>query len=308
MVLVCHIAGLNNFNKSDFLEFIKNINNENIVVRDLDEIFRDQDFDKITWKNTFSQKICNLERQHKNKKLILLGLCTYCHDLRLRIPINTNNKFFIDHDLSEYAKQIVEYNITKNIAQIINGYFPLKYLEHDYIIAEREKLANLYNYMGYKLKSLDSIKLWLELMLSDHNILNKNDFPYAIVASTVKYNKYIQRNFDKIKDIISNNNNCITGYSNKWLSLLSCVNTKNILQKGIRIDDNDTIVYIKELVPNGFDILKRSCYLYYVDPNIMIRDGYKYIYNDNHIKIIERHYINNILNELVKEGVELVVF
>lgn len=321
MVLICHIVGLNNLIKQDFITFIDELNNKcsgDIIVRDLDEISQSihkPDIDKFIWKSEFERKVNNIRKLYTNKKLIFIGLCTYYRDLRIRTTVCTNNKFFVNLDSKENAKQIVKYNITKYLVQIINGNFPLQYLDHNFIKNQREKLMSLYVNMGYKLKTHESIKKWCEIMLSNYDTLNSdqnNDEP-IIVGSTIKYNEYIYKKTinealrNDLRDILQSRSNYTVGFKSKWMALFSVVGAKDKIMKGITFNDKGKVVYLKEIVSDGFSLLRRNCYIYYVDPADMDKDGYRYI-SRNKVKIIRREYIYNILDELEREGVIFIYF
>ena len=93
----------------------------------------------------------------KKKQIILIGLNTHFKHSRIYVKIDCKLKFFIRLDLAENAKSVIETNLDNHRNEIIEGTFPLEYLEIDFLIKKRENLLNIYKKNCYELKSITSI-------------------------------------------------------------------------------------------------------------------------------------------------------
>ena len=169
---IIHIVGLNNEFKNDFILKIKNIDpNYNII--DIDDLtqritndsklaklyddYEKNKLDKNKSKNISSnindewardlQSKLNKLLSGNNNNTIIIGLTTSVINTgvpKIYINIPTNYKFIVEIDLIENAKQIIKSNLKEYKNQIINGKFPLEYLNLDFLIKRREQLNNIY--------------------------------------------------------------------------------------------------------------------------------------------------------------------
>jgi hypothetical protein len=329
MVLVCHIVGLNNLIKPNFIRYIDTINkSQDIIIKDLDQIaknlFGDQELNKLNeklnkatqkekqgiqnsihtkWKILFAQKTANIIKLYSNKYLIFIGLSTYYKNLKININIPTKVKLFVNINPGTNAKQIVRYNLQKYLNFVINGTFPLEYLDHKFIKKQRELLKNTYVNYGYTERSFDSIKKIINMFVVK---TNEQDVYFA---SNVRYDNVINKNTSKLlelrKIMNTSTNDKLTAYSDKWLALVTCINTKNKIAKGFSEKGTDKVPYIKELVSGAFDDLHTHCYLYSINNSEFNRSGYKYT-TEKLVNIRQREYIADILDELVKLNVILI--
>ena len=203
--ILCHIVGLNEIMKESLINEINGI--DGAIIKDLDEITHkirsDKPLSKLDnkisklkrkigknkkncsvettneckkcvtqynklWKDTVTKKLFNVCKQNKNKKIVLLGLSTHHKNSRLKINIDSKYKYLVTTKSHKSAKQVVEYNMDKYKKHIINGTFPLKYLDHSFINKQKKSTDKIYTNFGYATKSLLGTVNWIKLKLN-HN-------------------------------------------------------------------------------------------------------------------------------------------
>lgn len=322
--IFCHIVGLNykikdkitnilkskdfNFDIIDLdliTEKIINDNNMNLMYNKYEEYFtksKSKEGTKIDTKKykEIEKKMINywkckfqllLEKEIKKckNKVILVGLNTHFKIARTYIKINCKLKFFVRVDLIDNAKIIIENNLDTHRNEIIEGSFPLEYLEIDFLIKKRENLINIYKKIGYEVKSLTSI-IRIINNNNNFNMININDLYFA---SRNKQSKKIQFKDERI-----------IAYSIPWLAALSSVDTTN-LKKGFKKNNG----FVKQNKRGELNNLKKECYLYKIDKNSFYHHengkGIKFASTEN-TKILENYYIKNIYDYLVDNGITLI--
>jgi len=325
----CHIVGLNNKIKDKIIELLKNNNfnfaiidldnitqkiindkNMNLMYEKYEDYFQKSklkatslESNKINitkykeiekkmseyWKNKFKLILEKDIKKIKNNKIIIIGLNTHFKNSRIFVKIDCKLKFFIRLDLVENAKNVIENNLDDHRNEIIEGTFPLEYLEIDFLIKKRENLLGIYKKNGYELKSITSIMKIINNN-NDFNMNNINDLYYASRDKKVKK--------------INFNNERITAYSVPWLAALSCMECKN-LKKGFKKNNG----FIKQEKRGGFNELKKECYLYKVEKNNFYHHengkGIKFV-STQQTKILENYYIKDMYEYLIDNGIKLI--
>lgn len=290
-----HIVGLNDELKEFFVE---NVSSLEFNIIDLDKITesilnekgmneiydeldknpkKSKDIEKKMcnyWRENFYSKLGKLVDNNKSK-VILLGLSNFFKNNRINIKIETNLKFFVKVNLIKNAKNIVENNLDNHRKEIIDGLFPLDYLNIDFLIKKREDLLNIYTKLGYEEKMINNI---IKIIKNNYDNYIDKDLYFGSVD---KYNKLIK-------------NKTINAFTAPWLAVLSSINNKHLkggFKKGVG--------FVRESKKGEIENLNRECYLYKVDKkNFYISQdgmGMKFISNKN-VKIEENYYIENILN------------
>ena len=310
-MILCHIVGINNKLKTNFVTEMLNIS-ENIIILDLDDISKkiifEQDYNLIynefilnnnnnktillsklshIWKEKFTNKVNMLLIQNIDKHIILLGQITFYLDYRIKVVLNEEikNKFFINTSTQIYSSQQIEHNLDVYRKDIVSGNFPLKYLDISFLKFQREQLREQYMTRDYKLKNYDTLINWISHTLK--NIVAGNNLNPVYFASFKRH----ENNINMISDTI-------VGYSEKWLALISLF-PKNKFKRGVTFKQNIKSPYIKELGPLNLSELNCCCYLYEFYPSKKV-DEYRYLIEDNNF--IKRHYVSNIKNELDLNG------
>jgi len=300
-MILCHIVGINNKIKKSFLDEIKNIQH-NINIIDIDEISKKvlhekqyniiydeylssenkiQNLSKLSayWKNRISNEIEKLINGEYN---ILIGMITFYLDLRVKVNLTVEiiNKFFINSNTETHIKNLIEHNLEIYKKDIINGQFPLKYLDYEFLKSQREHVREVYMTRDYKLKSYDEILQFIKNKITLQNSGLKDPVYFA---SFKRYEGKI--------DFISNT---IVGYSDKWLSLISLF-PRSKFKRGITFKNNQMRPFIEETGPLNMSELNKCCYLYEMIPSEKV-DEHRYLIEDN--KFIKRYYVSNIKSEL----------
>lgn len=323
-MILCHIVGINNLTKKRFINDITD-KYMNIYICDLDKItnsilnnkrmdilinemkntksaLKQKDIENEInnfWKEYMKKQI-DLEINNNNKKLIIIiGLSIFYLNHKAKININTKNKFFLDVDVKQNANEIVEYNLNEYNEHIVNGTFPIMYLDHDFLINQREKLIKLYKNNKYDMKDYNKLFEIIDILLKDYPNCNDNDNIIIWVSSFNRYNEFIEES----------NDNGIVGYKDEWLSLISIIKDNNkLFKKGYINNDNNKYPYIQERILGAFKYLNKSAYIYELKSNKYNRvNNFKYnILNDR--KFMKRILVNNIYNYLEDNGVKLIKF
>jgi hypothetical protein len=207
-MILCHIVGISNKTKENFIDTISNIS-DNILILDLDDISKKIIFDNkfsvlynqylhqqnnkrellkqlgLMWKESFTKEI-NTEIQNNNSKyIILIGLITFFLDLRIKIDISDEikHKFFVSINNTTYIKQLIEFNLDFYRNDIINGKFPLTYLDYNFIKEQRLIIQDIYVSKGYKLKTYDIILSWIKNVIQNL-IIHRNVYGSRVLIDS----------------------------------------------------------------------------------------------------------------------------
>lgn len=362
--IICHIVGINNFIKESFLEYMEQHYKE-IIIYDLDNItnmIRNTkemvdlctDLDKThknsnnrtnlskqvnnLWKSSFLSKIEKILNINMGKHIIFIGLSTFHKNHKLKIKIDTKNNFFLKYDPKKNAQNIIEYNLDKYKKNIINGSFPLKYLDFVFLVNQRERLINIYKNIGFKMKTLKNFYKWIDTYYSYHikpysekpnsslnesdinKILNKDSEHTLYVVSSNNYDNFIKVTLSNIakrkaknEEFLAKNydtvtsDNIIIGYSQEWLALIHSIkDISKYIKKGISKIGLNIYPTIKEKVENGFSVLNADCYIYTINNNNFNKIK-NYSYNVSQtVKIQSKKYIGDIMEELKNIGVKFI--
>ena len=284
MVVLSHIVGINSLMKNDFLSKMSELNINTI---DLDEMSKmilsdNQNCSPELWKSLMTKKILTHNIDHNNKYYVLIGMSNFVLDNRVRININTDNLFFVDINYDTCTSQIITYNLDYYRVNIINGKFPLEYLNYDFIKKYRQKIEASYVNKGYVLKKYDDIIKWLKE--------TTNNIVYYVHPKRFT-NKLDMKCLGNIKNY---------GYNTKWMALASIL-TKDKIRRGII---NNKSPYIKEVTLGSFNELKKPIYLYEFRSN-ELKQVDEYRYEINSVEFMNRSYISNIYDELKRLDVEM---
>jgi hypothetical protein len=288
-----HIVGINTFIKDDIINKFRDLGYE---IFDLDLISKNIMFDENKtkmgqlWKNKLSTQLNLYLSSNINKNIIILGLSTFVLDHRFKISINTVHKYFLNIEPTLCASQLITYNLDSYRTDIIDGKFPIKYLEHEFLMYQRKDLQDEYINNGYKLKTLDNL----------FEILNE--------LSNKKTNKVYLALLKRFEDIIPNSylgsKPIIVGYRDKWMAIASIL-PKTSINRGILQNQYKTEPYLRELYLNAFGDLRKPCYLYEFDGEKEL-DQYRCEIKETSFN--NREYISNMYEELLRIGVILEKF
>ena len=306
--IICHIVGLNPSDKEKIKELCNRIKKYNFI--DLDEINNNilnsdemnkmyksysrlkknkndkyKDIDKKMtkyWEDNLIKKV--YDQIASKKKTILIGKNHHYRIQSKKINFLVSNKFIIDLDLKNEVRKNIKLNLIKFQDDIINGIFPLEFLDFKKELKKLKNFQEGYTKIGYKKIKLNDI---IEILKTYSK--NKIKGNGLWVSSNEPYN---------INSLIYPTKENLTGYLDPVLSLLSSF---NLDEKDIEYNSNeDKVVSLK-----NFDIknMKKSRYLYYVSKEDFFpsdsRNLYKY-FSQNPAIILEKEKIDNVYNKLME--------
>jgi nicotinamide mononucleotide adenylyltransferase len=254
---------------------IKQINN---VIKKIDQKMN------LYWKVNFDNAINNLISKI-DKLVILVGYNTYFKNQKIYVNINANHKYIQKVNLLDHAKNVVSANLKEYYEDIINGDFPLEYLNHQMIIKKRNNLVIQYQKMEYQLDTIN-------------NIINAVEIAYNTDVPNMLYFAS-KENFNK-KIILKQNK--IIAYEDQWIALISALSNKNI-SKGYSSSGQP---YVK----CNPSILNTSIYLYYITDTISFspiptkNKLYKY-QSAKQITVYKKVLINNIHDKLKELNINI---
>lgn len=324
--ILCHVAGMNEEIKKDFYNLMDK-KKDIVKVVDLDKmsdkIINDPEINKMHkrfeylkskknskykeiekkmnqyWKDKLDNFVDEtLKKTTKNKKIIFVGLVTHYKYASKKIKIKTNNKFFLKVNHKTNAKSVIKYNIDNYRKEIIEGNFPLKYLDMDFLIKKRLLLERQYSKMHYVSKSLKNILKMINLNLE--KIEDFNNIKTLYVGMKDKYNEGAM--------IYPFNRGKVIAYSEKWMALTSIVGDES---KKFRKGYCENKPYIEEKEKNAMNVFNRNGYIYEVakDNFIFHEKGKTYkLVSQNPAAILKRIYVSNVYKKLNDSSIKFKKF
>jgi hypothetical protein len=318
---IIHIVGLNNEYKEDFISQLKSTENSiKYSFIDIDDITQKitnetkmsklyDEYEKIKltddkvkiknlsidinteWARELQSKLNKLINSSENN-IILIGLTTSVINNgqpKIHVELPTNYKFIVDIDLTDNAKQIVKNNLKEYKNQIINGTFPLEFLDLKFLIKRREALNQLYIKNLYILRKVeDIIKFLKEHIPNSQNLTKSKKLYYASFNEITKFitEKNVLLFDDEIKAILE-----LFKYSQFKYEKVDCESEEKI---------------IKETIKNSLKDLEKDCHLYeIVDLKDVFFDGDNFK-NNKKIKINKNTYLESVYSSLCSFGVKFI--
>lgn len=306
--IICHIVGLNPNQKLELKNYISKDNNFNLIDLDSlnDEILNDDEMQNMFksfskykkskndkykeidkkmnkfWEDSLIKKVVN--SLPTKKKSILVGKNHHYRILSKRINFLVSCKFIIDSNLKEEVKMTIKSNLEEYKNDIINGVFPLQFLDFKSQIKKRISYQDSYLKSGYQKYKFKNI-----LDIIDATSKNKIKGKGLWYTSKESYN---------VGSEIHPENNMIIAFSDPVLSLL---NSFNINEEEIELNsEEDKVVSIKNLDAKR---MKGTRNLYFISKENFIpldlKKFYKY-FTQNSVLIIDKEKINNVYNKLVE--------
>ena len=310
--LSCHLIGLNPYSKKTFVD---NLNGKIFNVIDLDvinqEILKHPQLDKMYhqfqklksdkndkfkevnkkmsqfWEKNF---ITGIEDKISPKKInILVGQNNHYKSLNKRVNIDCTNKFIVKSDVDEEVKAWIKYNLDNYREEIIQGNFPLDYINYEFLHKKRLAIESTYKKIGYIEKSLEQINTIINLIESS----TKKTGVEMWVSMKEPYN---------VGSLIHpkvNESNKITGYSDPNVALLGSI---NFTDGEVKRTFNGEEITLKELKPQSMKKLKTRRFLYLVDGKTFMPhesgNGKKF-FSQVPIKVLAKEKIDNVYGYFV---------
>jgi len=310
---IIHIVGLNKEYKEGFIKKLISIDPTYLII-DIDDLTQkisntdkmsklfDQ-YEKIKSDKNKSKNLANdintewaRELQSKLNKLlssavnitILIGLTTSVINngpQKIHIDLPTNYKFIVDIDLIENAKHIIKNNLKEYKHSIINGKFPLEYLNLDFLIKRREQFNQIYLKSFYVLKKLDDIYTFMKEHLKN--------------IADIKVKKLYYTSEVEMSKTISTKN--LKLFNDEIESMLYIFKLANL-----KYDKANKTIY--ELSKDSLKELEKDCHIYEItDMDGIFFDG-EYFKNNKKIKINKSTYIDCVFLMIEKLGIKYVKF
>ena len=305
--LSCHLIGLNPYSKK---KFVNDLNKKIFNIIDLDDINQDilknpqldkmyhqyqklkgdkndkfKEVDKKMsqfWEKNF---INGIEDKISQKKInILVGQNNHYKSLHKRVNIDCTNKFIVKNNTDDEVKEWIKYNLDNYRDEIIQGNFPLDYINYDYLYKKRLSIETIYKKIGYIEKSIDQVNTIINLIESS----TKKTGEEIWVSMKEPYN---------IGSLIHpkiNDANKINGYSEPNIALLGSI---NFVDGEVKKTFDGSEIILKELKPKSMKKLKTRRFLYLVDGKTFIPDengnGKKY-FSQVPVKVLAKEKIDNV--------------
>jgi hypothetical protein len=308
-ILTCHIIGLNPYSKKELIDSLNTTIfnpidlddiNEKIIKEDTMNVMfksyqkmKDSKNDKFKeldkkmtnyWENKYLELLG--EKVKLDKKNILIGKNTHFKFLSKRINLNTINKFYIKNSEDEVRK-LIKYNLENYKDDIINGIFPIEYLDYNYLSKKKDTSINFYKKAGYLEKDYEQIKTIIKL-LEEKNV----NITGLWIALKDPYNLGSK--------IHPKKNDKILAYIDPNLALLGSFNfDKEELSKNY----NGKEIKIKELKAQALDKLKTKRFLYLVDKNSFIpheKGANQKFFSQNPVTILQKEKINSVYDYILQ--------
>jgi nicotinamide mononucleotide adenylyltransferase len=200
------------YNRDEFYKNkLKDQNLSKLNIKQINNIIKKIDHKmNLYWKFNFDNAINNLISKI-DKLIIFIGYNTYFKNHKIFVNINTNHKYIKKVNLIDHAKNVVSTNLKEYHEDIINGVFPLEYLNHQMIIKKRNNLVIQYQKMEYQLDTINNIINAIEIAYN-------TDIPNMLYfASKENFNKKIMLKQNKI-----------IAYEDQWIALISALSNNNI--------------------------------------------------------------------------------
>ena len=200
------------YNRDEFYKNkLKDQNLSKLNIKQINNIIKKIDHKmNLYWKFNFDNAINNLISKI-DKLIIVIGYNTYFKNHKIYVNINTNHKYIKKVNLIDHAKNVVSTNLKEYYEDIINGDFPLEYLNHQMIIKKRNNLVIQYQKMEYQLDTINNIINAIEIAYN-------TDIPNMLYfASKENFNKKIMLKQNKI-----------IAYEDQWIALISALSNNNI--------------------------------------------------------------------------------
>lgn len=275
------------------LEKSKDLNISKLQQKQETEKYKDLERKMNAYWKTRMEKYLDTAVQLNSLPTIVIGYSSYFKNSKVTININTPLKFFQKVDLIQHAQYLIEMNLDNYREEIIEGVFPLEFLNHETIIKKRESLIQQYKKNGYQLDTINNI-------LNSIHIAGSTTLPTRLyVASTNEYTKKIPLTDGRL-----------VGYEEDWLAIVATL-TKN--QTGITKGFTAGKPFIKELQEGAFEVFNKPLYLYLVTntknfaPIVTKNKVYKY-HCSKAVPFTNKLFMENTLDKLQDLNIEMIPF
>jgi hypothetical protein len=295
----CHLIGLNPYNKKELVDTIPKtifnvidldtINMEILKTPEIDKMYKQytklkedkndkfKEVDKkmsTYWETNFIDMI---QDQVKPKKInILIGQNNHYKSLAKRVPIECTNRFIIKSS-DDDIKALIKYNLETYQEDIINGSYPLEYIDYKQLQKKRNILDTMYKKIGYIEKTTDQVKMMLDLLEKTRN--TKGSELWISMKEPYNVNSLIH----------PKNNSMITAYNDPTNAILSSMNI------------NSNIDELQTLKISNPKKLKTRRFVYMVDSKSFISEDNNKFFSQIPVKILAKQKIDSVYDFLIND-------
>ena len=295
----CHLIGLNPYNKKELVDTIPKtifnvidldtINMEILKTPEIDKMYKQytklkedkndkfKEVDKkmsTYWENNFIDMI---QDQVKPKKInILIGQNNHYKSLAKRVPIECTNRFIIKSSDTD-IKSLIKYNLETYQEDIINGSYPLEYIDYKQLQKKRNILDTTYKKIGYIEKTTEQVKMMLDLLEKTRD--TKGSELWISMKEPYNVNSLIH----------PKNNNMITAYNDPTTAILSSMNINTGMEE---------MQSIKISNPRK---LKTRRFVYMVDSKSFISEDNNKFFSQIPVKILAKQKIDSVYDFLIND-------
>lgn len=298
--ILCHIVNLSSHDKDKIKEICEKLN-YNMIDLDVinDQVLNSEEMKKLfklynKYQKNNNDRYKDIDKKMSNywedsviekvfesvndKQIILIGYSHHYRLIKRKIKFNILNKFIIESDIHSEVRDIIKHNIENNKEEIMNGLFPIEYLDYHHITKEKTKIKESYENINY-------VKISLKNLIIQLNNFRKSKKLWICLNESYNIGSKIYANDDKIYS-----------YTDPVLAIL----------KSFDIDDYIEYDYDDELGINFkndkvLKKLKKTRVLYYVsDETFILNDMENKMeyYTKDYALIIEKDKINNVYKKL----------
>ena len=311
--LSCHIIGFNPYSKKTFVDKLNSkifnvidldqINQEILKKPELDKMYqqyqklKDDKNDKFKevdkkmsqfWEQNFKDIIDSKVNQKKMN--ILVGQNNHYKSLSKRINIDCTNKFIIKSDVNEEVKSWIKFNLETYKNQIIEGNFPLDYINYSFLHKKRQVIESTYSKIGYIEKTIDQLNTIVNLIENS----TKKDGNEMWISMKEPYN---------IGSLIHPKlNSKVIAFSDPNVALLNSI---NFIDGEVKKNYNGSEISLKELKPNGIKKLKTRRFLYLVETKTFLpheNGNNQKFFSQLPVKILAKEKIDNVHDFFIGEN------
>lgn len=310
--ILCHIVGLDNKTKDDITKSLLN-EYKKLVIIDLnkisykisnepamDKLFTKYNVYKLKhiekkmgklWQMMMIKEIKKIIYKNPNKKFIFIGLTIFQKNYNYSLNINDLvPKYIYKTNIKKNAQNIIKHNLDKYNKNIINGTFPLKLIDLNYLMQKRKEIVEYYINKKYQQTNLKPIMNHIKKIMDEYESISA--IPKLYVGTLEKHNNTLK--LDKV-----------VAYTEDWLAIVSMIpNINRKIKKGF-VNNKP---FIKEKCKNAMNCFNVKGYLYQVDKSNFKyhqRGGKFKLVSNKPVKIIKRTYIANVYKKLSRKKIKL---
>ena len=233
-------------------------------------------FWELNFKDTIDSKV------NQKKMNILLGQNNHYKSLSKRINIDCTNKIIVKSDINDEVKAWIKFNLETYKNEIIEGNFPLDYINYGFLYKKRQVIESTYSKIGYIEKSVDQLNTIVNLIENS----TKKDSDEMWLSMKEPYN---------IGSLIHPKlNSKVIAFSDPNIALLNSI---NFVDGEVKKNYNGSEISLKELKPNGVKKLKTRRFLYLVETKTFIpheNGNNQKFFSQLPVKILAKERIDNV--------------